>query len=246
MMKITRFRAAGIHLGISAFIVLTVFGIMLAVWYPSPYFQAAGALGLITILASVDITVGPLLTLILFVPGKRGLLFDLCLIACLQIGALSYGMWVVMAARPAYVVLAVDRFEVVPANQISFEDAKPPYDRAGFGGPVLVAAVPPKGQEGMKVSMGAVKTGIDIHNLARYYAPYDSQKKEGIAHGIAIPKVLAKHPEARAEIDALLTSHHLKPEETLILPVMARQGVGSMFIRQADGEPLDALWIDPW
>lgn len=38
---------------------------------------------------------------------------DLTVIAVLQLGALSYGLWTVAEGRPAWLVFAVDRFELV-------------------------------------------------------------------------------------------------------------------------------------
>jgi hypothetical protein len=242
----TRFRAAGIHLGISAFILLATIGVALGIWYPPPYFHAAWATRLLLLLAGVNLTLGPLLTLILFVPGKRGLLLDLWLIACLQIGTLGYGLWWLVESRPTYIVFAVDRFEVVAANQISFDNAKPPYDLAGYGGPVLVAAIPSHDAEGMKISTESMTTGIDIHLVARYYAPYNGETKGAIAHGIPIAAVLLKHPTAQAEIASLLASHNLQQGDALILPLTARQEVGSIFIRRADGQPFGTLWLAPW
>ena len=47
-MKLTslnRWKAAGIHLGLSAVIAATVVTIMLLVWYPPPYFDVMGGMG---------------------------------------------------------------------------------------------------------------------------------------------------------------------------------------------------------
>ena len=38
---------------------------------------------------SVDVTLGPLITLIIFKPGKKGLLFDLVVIGMMQSAALA-------------------------------------------------------------------------------------------------------------------------------------------------------------
>jgi hypothetical protein len=64
---------------------------MFFVWYPPPYFEVDGGWRILRILAGVDVVVGPLLTLILFKPGKPGLKFDMTCIALMQIGALVYG-----------------------------------------------------------------------------------------------------------------------------------------------------------
>jgi hypothetical protein len=57
----------------------------------------AGAEGLLLLMAGIDIVVGPLLTLIVFKAGKKGLKFDLALIALAQAAFLAYGVWTILA-----------------------------------------------------------------------------------------------------------------------------------------------------
>src|SRR5207248_3174204 len=64
----TRWRASGLHLLISATIALAVLAAMLLVWYPRPLFEAAGGNDLLFILVSVDVAIGPLITLLIFKP----------------------------------------------------------------------------------------------------------------------------------------------------------------------------------
>ncbi len=75
----SRWKAAGIHLSISILIGLVVGALLFGVWYPPPFFHAAGADMLVLLLVGVDVVLGPLLTLIVFKSGKRGLKFDLAL-----------------------------------------------------------------------------------------------------------------------------------------------------------------------
>ena len=103
----SRWKAAAIHLSISAAIGLVVGALLLLVWYPPPYFHAAGADQLVLLLVGVDLVLGPLLTLILFRSGKKGLKFDLAMIAVLQTTALVYGLSVVLQSRPVFLVSAV-------------------------------------------------------------------------------------------------------------------------------------------
>ena len=77
-----------------------VLAFMLSLWYPGPLFEAAGGDRLVFILVAVDVTLGPLITLVIFKAGKKGLKFDLAVIASLQLAALVYGMHTVYVARP--------------------------------------------------------------------------------------------------------------------------------------------------
>jgi len=107
---VTRARAFWTHLAISSAIVGAACAVIFFVWYPYPYFQAAGAWNVLRVLIGVDLVLGPLLTLIVFKPGKRGLKSDLACIALVQIAALVYGLTVIHRERPYFMVFALDRF----------------------------------------------------------------------------------------------------------------------------------------
>ena len=61
-----RFKAAGIHVLLSLFIVITTLVTMYLLWYPGNYFTLMGGGKLITLIGTVDVFLGPLLTLIIF------------------------------------------------------------------------------------------------------------------------------------------------------------------------------------
>ena len=87
----SRWKAATIYLAISAVIAGAVLWAMLAVWYPRPFFEAAGGGHLLFILVGVDVVLGPTITLIVFDIQKKklsALQFDLTVIAVLQLAAL--------------------------------------------------------------------------------------------------------------------------------------------------------------
>ena len=106
----TQARAFAIHLTASVTIFLIFLGILFFVWYPAPYFEIDGGWTVLLILAGAHLALGPLLTLIVFEPGKPGLKFDLICIVLVQLGALLYGGTLIYQQRPAFVVFAVDRF----------------------------------------------------------------------------------------------------------------------------------------
>ena len=62
----SRWKAALIHLCISAAIAAIVSALLLFVWYPPPYFHAGGAGELLVLVVGVDVTLGPLITFIVF------------------------------------------------------------------------------------------------------------------------------------------------------------------------------------
>ena len=57
-----RIRWAGWHLLLSAGLALVGAVLVFGVWYPQPYTQLGGGLGLFAILMGVDMVLGPMLT----------------------------------------------------------------------------------------------------------------------------------------------------------------------------------------
>ena len=129
MPEITRFfwkdrlRASGIHLGISVAIALLAALLVFLVWYPYPYREISGGRELFLILVSVDVVLGPLITLTIFNRAKpwRALRRDLAIVGLIQFSALCYGMWTVFVARPVHLAFEIDRFRVIHAIDVPAE-----------------------------------------------------------------------------------------------------------------------------
>jgi len=97
---ISRKQAFLSHLIISFVIFLITLYFIVFHWYPQPFFEIDGGWQGIRLIAAVDIVLGPLLTLIIFKPGKPGLKNDLAIIAVIQFTALFSGIYVVQNERP--------------------------------------------------------------------------------------------------------------------------------------------------
>lgn len=243
----SRWRAALIHLSLSFLVFLVALGLIRFLWYPEPYFQAIGAERLLALLVGVDLVLGPLITLIIFKSGKKGLKFDLSVIALAQMTALVYGLHVVVLARPAYVVFTLDRFNVMAANEIDFTGAKPPFDEAGWSGPQLVSAVRPESlEEAQQLLFSAATGGADLQNLARYYRPYDTEIGRALAHGKPLSVLLAKHADAKSEVNDFLSAHHKREDEVVFLPMVSKKQDMSAIVDKASGALLGAVAVDPW
>ncbi len=188
-----RSRAAAIHLSISLVVTATVFATMVALWYPWPIFLAAGALELLALVSACDVVLGPTLTFVAFKPGKKGLKFDLAVIALLQLGALGYGVHTVYVARPVFNVFAVDRFELVSAADIEPEQlARAParYRALSRNGPRLVAAeLPTDAGERSTLFMAAATQGIDLRHLPQHYTEYETVRIRALAKAMPIERL---------------------------------------------------------
>jgi hypothetical protein len=138
--KLSWWQAGGGHLLLSVAIGVAALAAMILVWYPRPYFEATGGRGLVLLMIGADVTLGALLTTAVFNPAKGlgKVKLDLAVIGLLQLAALAYGIHVMYSARPAYLVFAVDRFDLVMANTLPATElakAPPPWNRVPVGRP---------------------------------------------------------------------------------------------------------------
>ena len=92
-----RFRAAGCHLGISLAIATLVLLVVYRYWYAGPLAAVAGVGTILVLLLAVDVSLGPIMTFMVFDRRKKSLPMDLALIGLVQLLALGYGLHTVEA-----------------------------------------------------------------------------------------------------------------------------------------------------
>jgi len=246
---ITRWRAAAVHLGLSALIACAVLSAIYFLWYPGALFGAAGGLALFLLIAGVDVATGPLITLIIFRQGKKGLRFDLAAIAVLQVAALSYGTWVLYESRPVWIAFVVDRFELVRANEVLPEGrakAKPPYDELSLTGPRLVGTARPKDpDEQFRVAMTALQ-GIDLQRYPQHYVPYADVAAAVVAHAKPLAELNRFNPGAAARVAALPARLGVKEGDVGFLPMRAGKKDLTALVDRRTGRYLGTSELKPW
>lgn len=246
--RISRFKAAAIHLSISAAIALAVFLTVRAVWYPGDLFEGAGGLTLFLIVLAVDVTAGPLCTLIVFVQGKKGLAFDLWVIGLLQASFLVYGLFTLAESRPVFIGFVKDRFELVRANEIPdsvLKDAKMDrYRDLPWLGPRLVGtAFPTDADEKFKLMVSGM-AGVDIQAYPNYHVPYDSVKPEAAAKGLSLT-LLPKFNKGLT-VGELESRFGRREAELRYLPLRAGKADLTVILDAKTGDVLRYMAIKPW
>lgn len=248
--RMTRWKAAAIHLSISAAIGLISAALIFGVWYPPPYSHAAGADELVLLLLGVDVVLGPLLTLVVFKTGKKSLRFDLGVIALMQACAFMYGMSVVVRARPAFIVGAIDRFSLVSANDLTAADLakarKPEFRSPSWSGPRVVGAELPTDITERNDLAFRGAAGKDIDKYPQYYVDYSNVAPQLMAHAKPLDALRKAHPESSSLLDTWLHSHQRDAASVLWVPLNARRAALIMLLDRQTGQTLDALPIDPW
>lgn len=245
----SRWRASGIHLCISALVAVLVLGVLYILWYPSSYFTAMGGEQLVYILVGVDVVLGPMITAIIFKSGKKGLKFDLTFIGLMQAAALTYGVSIAAEARPAYTVFVFDRFEVVAANALDpAELAKVQHEEfksLSWTGPRVVGVIKPiDPKEQMRVLM-AVTQGFDLQHFPQYYVPYANVAAEAGRRAQPLATLRRYNPERAGEVDAFLRKNGLTEADTGFLPLRAKRGERAVIVKRS-GEMVATLDLSPW
>ncbi|CAA0083390.1 Uncharacterised protein [BD1-7 clade bacterium] len=130
-----RWQACGWHLVLSFFIFVACAAWLYFVWFPGSFIKLGGVHGILLI-ASVDLVVGPLLTLMIYNPAKprKELVTDLSIIGVIQLGCLVYGLWAVDSQRPV-VQLFVDDYVNVMNKSEAAEAGISMVDLGKFPGP---------------------------------------------------------------------------------------------------------------
>lgn len=247
--KTTRWRAATVHFALSVLIAALVFAVIYFVWYPGALFGSAGGLDLFLLIACVDVVIGPLITLIIFVPGKRGLVFDLVVIALLQVAALSYGVWVLYDSRPVWMVFVKDRFELVRANHVLEAErakAKAPFNELPIDGPRFAGArMPADTAEQLRIAISAAG-GQDLHTYPQYLVPYDSVQRDAAARSRPFQKLLGLNPLKNAEVEGLPARLGRSKEQIRYLPMRAGKVDLAVLVDAKSGEVLQVTGLKPW
>lgn len=212
----SRLKAAGIHLAISLLIAAIAALLVFIVWYPYPYREISGGRELFILVISVDVILGPLLTLAVFnlKKPKKELRRDIVIIALLQLAALAYGLWTVAVARPVHLAFEIDRFRVVHAIEVPDEmlaKAPPPFNRLPLTGPTLLSVREFKNSnESFEATMAALQ-GVSLGARPDLWQSYELAKPQVLARMRPLSELKSRFPAQSAAIDQALKSADKPP-----------------------------------
>lgn len=242
------------HLAISATFVAAAFAAVFFLWYPEPWFKPAGAAHIVRVLVFVDLCLGPLLTLVVFKPGKKSLLFDMSCIAAMQVAAYVYGVTTLYAGRPYYTVFAKDWFYVLSRNEIPADELRDDLvapERIGAKparAPLLVAAVLPDDSERrLQLLNETVFEGKpDIERRPEFWQPYEQHRTAVLAKSLPLADLAAARPDAAGRIAAFAERIERGMNELRFLPLVGRGNDTAIVLDPETAEPLGVLDVDPW
>ena len=244
-----RLKASGVHLALSltvaALAALLVFGI----WFPYPYRDISGGRELFLLVVTVDVILGPLITLAVFNRKKPWpeLRRDLAIVALIQLAALGYGLWTVYVARPVHLVFEYDRFRVVHAIDVPLEllpKTAPGVNALPVTGPTLLSVRPFKdAKEKQDVTMQELE-GLPLAARPDFWQPYSLGVPEILK--VAKPAALLKTRFASqaAEIDRALVATGRPPQSVVYLPMVGRKSFWTVFLDPVTADLVGFMPLD--
>ncbi len=246
-----RLRAGGIHfaasVAVAALAALLVFGL----WYPYPYREISGGRNLFLLVVSVDVIIGPLITLAVFDRRKpmAELKRDLAVVVLIQLAALGYGLWTVAVARPVHLVFEIDRMRVVHA--IDVPDELLGREPAGlkampWTGPTLLAARPFHDNKESADATIAALGGVQIGSRPDFWQPYDAARPQVLQAARPVAELKARFADRAGQIDAVLKAAGRNPDTMIYLPLVGRSEFWTAFIDPSSAEVVAYLPLDPF
>lgn len=229
------------HFLLSALVILSLVAYVRWVWYADGLFWVEGVTDPLSVLFGVDVVLGPLLTLILYVPGKRGLKLDLTLVVVMQLAALAYGAHVLWNARPVAVAFNGNVFDVARAYEMP-ETTLPDWAEVGpAGGPAFVYAQPAEDPE--FVLKVLLQGEPDVHLRPSHYRPLADRLEAIRPHAYRFP-ALQQDAAFRQAWERTLGPMPEVDEAPWVLPLYGRVADGAVVVEPGTGRVLAVLDVE--
>ncbi|WP_342620312.1 TfpX/TfpZ family type IV pilin accessory protein [Rhodoferax sp. GW822-FHT02A01] len=247
--RVSRIKAAAIHLLISLGIAALAAALVFGIWYPYPYREISGGRELFFLVVTVDVIMGPLITLTLFNPKKKSLELrvDLTIVAILQLLALTYGLWTVYEARPVHLVFEGDRFRVVHAVDIStdlLQQVPQGINALPLTGPTMLGLREFRDQnEKMQYTMAAIQ-GVQLAFRPDLWQPYSASVSQVLKASKPVSELTARFPKRASNIEAVLSKVGRNGLSANYLPLIGRDKFWTAFLDPVTAEVIATMPLD--
>lgn len=243
MIKSFRLRYFLGHLCISLIIALLALYLVFGVWYPAPLDKAAGVGEIILIMLAIDVTLGPLLTLVLAKEGKKGLKFDLIVVGIVQLSALLYGIYSVERGRPVWLGFDLNRFELVQSYMVDKGgEIAPEYRTDNWIGPKWVSARPAKDKsEESDWLWYELEKGASPAMRPALFQSLEQNMDRVVKEKLPLSDL--KKFNKQADIDKVLSQY---PQADGFLPMRASQFDMTVLIDSKNKQVVEVVDLRPW
>lgn len=239
----SRYKAFVYHLLLSCLVGGVLLALCWLVWYPAPMLEAIGGQEIFLLILGVDITLGPLLTLVVFNTRKKSLKFDLAIVALLQVSALVYGVETLLEARPVYVATDGESFEVIQAPSVSPIILAKANATLPWWGPKWVGTRAPEGRYDTDAVNDLRKIGAGPGHLPQLHIPYAEMRERILGKAKPISDLKALHPEEAPAIAQWLARHSQTETSVVYQPIKINV---SSYVVMLDAKTAEPVGIAPF
>ncbi len=218
-------KLASRHLLISLLVAILSATLVFFVLYPYPYYLISGSLSIFLLMMVVDVSCGPLCTLVVASPqkSKKETALDLSFIGGIQLIALGYGLFSLYVARPVLEVYEKGNFRIVMANEVQtdeFVDALPQFKKLPFISIELAGTRIAANAKEQLESISLAMAGIEIGLRPGWWVPYESVQEKVKTTYQPLSTLQSKlSPTESAALQKALNKYKIKQGNTFYLPL---------------------------
>lgn len=241
-----KLKASLTHLLISMLAVASLLTFVFLYWYPGALADISGLTHIVVIMIAIDLVLGPLLTFVVYKPGKAKLAFDLTMIAIFQVAALSYATFTIYQGHPLYITYAADRFTLVTANEVEPDKARlDQFKKSRLSGPGMAFAKQPDDpKEAAKIMFDVIAGAPDIDKRPELYEPVDKHLDDIFSRSIDTEKLLA-HEDTKREFMKFIDKYG-DHKQFAFLPLSGQSKDVIWALNKKTGKPVDIINVNPW
>ncbi len=239
----SKLTAFSIHLLFSATIIGIFMLIVTKLWFPGILFALENVWQGLQILIPVDAILGPILTLILFVPGKKGLLGDLIIVALIQVFALVYGGYTIYNQRPEIIVFAGDRFEIIPSSKFDRDNFQPQHFKdteSTF--PFILYSLPAQSKEEQSEF---VVNNVQYQKMSERYRPITDYLEVVRTKALQLSKFVPDDDQSIANLEHFKTQYDINKTLLFVLEGTASEAT-IIALNSDDLTIVGYLDLNPW
>lgn len=242
-----KIKAFFIHLSLSFIVISFFISLIIYFWYPLDYIEITNFKNIAVLIISIDLILGPVLTFIVYVPDKKGLYFDLLVIAVLQFSALIYGVYTLYETHPLFITYNHQGFKLIQANEVTPSMAKYEQFRISkLSSPhIAFAKMPDDLEKQTEIMVGVdLKGEPDIDKRTEYYEPYKDHLHIILSGALDKNKIFSKKNRTK-EIELFLEKNK-NIDSFSFLPLTGINGDATIAIDEKTAEFVGTLHINPW
>ena len=129
-------------------------------------------------------------------------------------------------------------------DHVTLVEAPPSLRDLSWSGPRLLAAVKPTDPAGQMRSVELGLAGFDLAMVPANWADYSTQRDAAWRRARPVSILVAKYPQAQAEVDRIAAEAKLSPESLRFLPLVSRRASWVTLLAAPDAQVVGHLPFD--